>query len=58
MNPKAIDGVLLLLAFAAIVAGVSIRWGTGWALMCFGALLLLRLTAPYVYTLLRGRSDA
>jgi hypothetical protein len=61
MNPKAIDGILLLLAFAAIVSGVAVKWGTGWALICAGSLVIARVAAPYVHVLLltrRERSDA
>ena len=57
MTPNVVNGIMLILAIAAIVAGVALRWGAGWALMVFGVLLLLRLVGPFVLAILTNREN-
>lgn len=53
MNPKAADGILLLLAWIAIVAGVWLRWGLPLALIWLGILLIFRVIGPPIHALLK-----
>lgn len=60
MNQTVLDGVTFALAVALIVAGVWIKWGMPWGLICWGGLLLLRVIAPTLRGILTRRepSDA
>ena len=59
MNARAIEGLLLILAFLCIVVGAWLNWGAGWGLLSAGILITMRGTAHFLRDVFsrRGMTD-